>query len=620
MVRNDKLKVLSMALFLLNGCSNSGGNGGSSIERVPTTEEALTLENPVRLDQLGVLPASNSSATSYLLQLTNYSKDKYTLNSLRVIDLDTGKDSTLVSVASQACSTVSANGRCSIQLTPHTSQSAGVKLEVNLKDKFGVSTTLVQLIRISDDLNANNGGIVMLNDVDRVITEDGNYSLSIPVILGDDYEDIKASNGSLICNTDGYQKGSSCTYQLSGKVAAGTSAVVSTRLEGIKAGKTMTVQEANTNVEVAKGAHLLLSHGTSIDDPATSGEITVFNSGNIKATSIVASVEAASGLRVVTASANACGTNLAANDTCRVKVSVVNTSNGQGSVKVAYKDGTTDNTAQTNVSYKLAAANAGVTFTESSNNLANAIVGGKTREALVSVKNIGNRTLEGVSYYLTAAGNSGLTLEKAASNGCNLTGTTLAANESCNLSVKYKPTAAQLSNSINLVLNGKYTDQNGQSHALVSAHGLTYSASIARSGNLTWSATTGNVDLSITNNDAKVESRIWELENTLALDEGLSAKNVNVSLNSSTINGLKLTPINAAKCPLDNAEIAGNSSCQYIVSYGPTRDELMQTEVNLEAAYNFYAGTTETKSAKFKVASTAAPQPKIEVVVKMDSG
>jgi hypothetical protein len=618
MVRNDKLKVLSMALILLNGCSNSGGNGGS-IERVPTTEEALTLENPVRLDQLGVLPASNSSAASYLLQLTNYSKDKYTLDSARVIDLDTGKDSTLVSVASQACSTVSANGSCSIQLTPHTSQSADVKLEVNLKDKFGVSTILVQLIRISGDLNANNGGIVMLNDVDRVITEDGNYSLSIPVILGDDYDDIKASNGSLICNTDGYQKGSSCTYQLSGKVAAGTSAVVSTRLEGIKAGKTMTVQEANTKVEVAKGAHLLLSHGTNINDPATSGEITVFNSGNIEATSIVASVEAASGLRVATASANACGTNLAANDTCKVKVSVISTINGQGSVKVAYKDNGADNTAQTNVGYKLAAANAGVTFTESSNNLANAIVGGKTREALVSVKNIGNRTLEGVSYYLTAAGNSGLTLEKAASNGCNLTGTTLAANESCNLSVKYKPTAAQLSKSINLVLNGKYTDQNGQSHALVSAQGLTYSASIAGSGNLAWNFSS-NANIMILSDGQEVESVIWRLTNSLAADEGLSAKNVNVSLNPSTINGLKLTPIDAAKCTLNNAEIVGSSACQYKVSYGPTRDELKQTEVDLKANYNFYAGTIESSSAKFIVASSAVPQPKIEVVVKMDSG
>ncbi|MBX9598210.1 MAG: hypothetical protein K2X04_06505, partial [Burkholderiales bacterium] len=380
MVRNHKLKVLSMALLLLNGCSNTGNSGGST-GRVPTTEEALTLENPVRLDQLGVFPASNSSAASYLLQLTNYSKDKYTLDSARVIDLDTGKDSTLVSVASQACSRVSANGRCTIQLTPHTSQSADVKLEVNLKDKSGVSTTLVQLIRVSGELSSNNGGIVMLNDVDRITTEDGNYSLSIPVVLGEDYDDIKASNGSLICNTDGYQKGSSCTYQLSGKVA-GTSAVVSTRLEGIKAGKTMTVQEANTNVEVAKGAHLLLSHGTRIDYPESSAEIIVFNNGNSVATDGTPSFAATTSALEFIIAGTTCTQRLDAGKDCKVKVKVKekSTINGQDSVIISYKDGQVNYATQTNVRYKVADANAGVTFTESSNNLANAIVGGKTRE------------------------------------------------------------------------------------------------------------------------------------------------------------------------------------------------------------------------------------------------
>ncbi|MBX9598040.1 MAG: hypothetical protein K2X04_05635, partial [Burkholderiales bacterium] len=154
--------------------------------------------------------------------------------------------------------------------------------------------------------------------------------------------------------------------------------------------------------------------------------------------------------------------------------------------------------------------------------------------------------------------------------------------------------------------------------ALVSAHGLTYSASIARSGNLTWSATKGKVDLSITNNGGDIESTIWELKNTLAPDEGLSAKNVNVSLNSSTINGLNLTPIDSANCPLINAIIAGNSFCQYKVSYGAVGLVLNQTEVGLKAAYNFYAGTQETNIAKFTVAATSRLQPRIEVQVKMN--
>jgi hypothetical protein len=612
-MRNHKLKALSLVLLLLSGCSNTGNSGGTGA--VPTVEEAVTLENPVRLDQLGVLPASNSSAASYLLQLTNYSKDKYTLDSVRVIDLDTGKDSKLVSVASQACSTVSANGSCSIQLTPHTSRSADVKLEVNLKDKLGAITTLVQLIRISGELSINSGGIVMLNDVDRVITEDGNYSLSIPVILGESYDDIKASNGSLVCNTTGYQKGSSCTYRVSGKVS-GASAVVSTRLEGIKAGKTATVQEANTKVEVAKGAHLLLSHGARIDHPESSTEITVYNSGNIQATSIAASVEANSGLEIIAAAANNCEATLVANDTCKVKVKIKGSNNGQAPVKIAYKDGTTDNTVQTNVRYKVAAATAGVTFTESSNNLANAIIGGKTREATITVKNTGNRTLEGISYYLAPAGSSGLTVVKGAENGCNLAGATLAANESCSLSVKYTPTAPQASKVINLVLNSKYTDQNGQSHALLSSHGLNYSAAKAISGNLVWSLISGKTNLVIVTDGLDSELATWELKNTLAADENLPAKALNVGLvTPSAIDGLTVAPVDTKACPLTNSSIAGNSSCQYRVSYGPTRVTQSAIGVDLKAAYNFYGGITESSSANFAVASSAAPQPRIEVGV-----
>lgn len=609
-MRNHKLKVLSLALLLLSGCSNTGGNGGSGA--TSANDEATNLETPVRLDQLGVLPASNSSAASYLLQLTNYGKDKYTLDSARVIDLDTGKDSTVVSVASQACSTVSANGSCSIQLTPHTSQSADVKLEVNLKDKNGANTKLVQLIRVSGELNANNGGIVMLNDVDRIVTEDGNYSLSIPVVLGESYDEIKASNGSLICNTPGYEKGSSCTYQVSGKIAGG-SAVVSTRLEGIKAGKTAAIQEANTKVEVAKGAHILLSHGTNINHPESSAEIIVFNNGNTQATDVKPSVEAGSGLETEAASVTPCAT-LAANDSCKVKVSVKSTTNGQGSVKVAYKDGETINTTQTNIRYKVADADAGVTFNAQSN-LVNAIVRGKTREAIVNIKNTGNRTLEGISYYLASAGSSGLTLVKPDLNGCILTGAKLAVNESCNLSVKYTPTAAtEGSKSINLVINSKYTDPNGQSHALVSAEGLAYSATEANTSNLSWTKTGGSDILSITSNGNESSSALWKLSNTLAADENLAASKVNVSLNPNSIEGLAVIPIEN-DCAKD-ATIAGNSACEYKVTYGPTKNELAKTEVSLQSAYILDAKAL-TSNIKFNVSASSTPKPKIDVDIRM---
>lgn len=610
---NKKINYLALlgSVVILNGCGGTGNNTSSN-----NLDPKPILENPVRLDQLGVLPASNSSVASYLLQLTNYGQDKYTLDSVRVIDLATGKESKLVSVASQACSTVSVNGSCSIQLTPHTLQSADVKLEVNLKDKLGAKTKLVQLIRISGELSANKGGIVMLNDVSRIITEDGNYSLSIPVVLGEDYDEIKASNGRLICNTSAYQKGSSCTYQVSGKIT-GNFAAVSTRLEGIKAGKTASVQEASTKVEVAKGAHLLLSHGTEINHPDVSGEITVFNSGNTEATNVLASVEDNSGLKLDTTAASQCGTTLAANDSCKIKVDVVSINNGHDSLKVAYEDNGTNYTVGTNIRYNVANALAGIKFNEKSNNLANAIIHGKTREAIIEVENTGNRDLIGAKYYLTPSAKSGLNLETTAIDGCDLSGSAvLAPGAKCNVSIKYIPTVPGVDKTINFVLNSKYIDENGQSHSLLNSYALVYSATEVSSANLELKKISGNDVLSISNDDISNDSATWSLRNTLAADENLPASEVNIGLNPATIDGLKIAPTEPAECPLGTATINGDSACDYTVTYGPTKLDRTLTDIALIADYTLDSKAL-SNNAEFKLVSSAVPEPKITIEVRL---
>ena len=611
-MRNHKLKVLSVALLLLSGCSNTGSNGGSGT--TSANEEATTLENPVRLDQLGILPASDSSASSYLLQLTNYSKDKYTLDSVRVIDLDTGKDSTLVSVASQACSTVSANGSCSIQLTPHTLSSADVKLEVKIKDKQGEIRTLYQLIRVSSKLNAKTAGIAMVNDVSRILSEDGNYSLSIPVVLGESYDDIKASNGSLICNTEGYQKGSSCTYQVSGKVS-GANAVVSTRLEGIKAGKTATVQEANTKVEVGKGAHLLLSHGTVINTPETSGEITIFNSGNTEAASVT-STTTDTNLKLGIA-ADACQATIGAGDSCKIKVDVTGNTNGQGVVDVAYKDGADVHKAIANVEYTVADAVAGVSFTQISSDLENALIGGKTRIAEIEIKNTSNRSLNNIKYYLAPA-NGEFKVVAGSDPACGLDGKhTLAVGASCLVKVEYTPTSKKTGGSINLILNGEYTDQHGQEHSLVKEHGLSYSAT--KAGALSWSKQAGSIsDLIIQSNGTDTKEAVWDLRNTIAADEGLSATlTADMALNPNNIAGLSVAAEPAGGCE-NGATIAGNAKCSYKVTYGPVSAPQIAIGVALQAKYTLGGEAITTDSDNFQVMASATPIAQIvtKVTVK----
>lgn len=607
------LALLGSAV-IFSGC---GGVVSSNSAQLPGGDSVVQLANPVRLSQLGVLPASDSGSASYLIQLTNYGQDKYTLESARILDLGTGKDSKLVSVVSQACGVIAANGSCSIQLTPHTLQSADVKLEVHVKDEKGSIKKLVQIVRIDSELNAKRGGIVMLNDVSRIVTEDGNYSLSIPVVLGENYDEVKASNGNLFCNTPGYQKGNSCTYLVNGKIV-GSSAVVSTRLEGTRAGKTETIQDANTKVEVAKGAHLLLSSGVKIMYPEVSTYITMFNSGNTEATDILSSIQNNAGLQLDVAESSPCGTELAANDYCKIKVNVAGVINGQSPVTVAYKDNGADYTAITNVSYTVANAMAGVQLIGKSNNLANAIVSGKVREALIEVENTGNRELVGVNYYLAPSGRAGLKLEPAAIDGCDLSGNaTLALGAKCNLSVKYTPTAAEAGKSINLVLNSKYKDEYQQEHSLVSLYGLVYSADAVSAANLELTKISGNDILFILTDGRAQESATWSLRNTLAADENLPASDVNIVLDPTTIDGLTISPLKPVECPLGTASIAGGSSCEYVVNYGPTKQATAITNVTLKASYSL-AGKGLSNSDVFKV--QADERPKISVSVEASDG
>lgn len=130
-----------------------------------------------------------------------------------------------------------------------------------------------------------------------------------------------------------------------------------------------------------------------------------------------------------------------------------------------------------------------------------------------------------------------------------------------------------------------------------------------------WGLDTSNKDdLSIINNGIDTKFANWELRNTLAKDEGISARNVNVTLDKS-IDGLSIDTTNSATCSLNNAEIAGDSYCEYKVTYGPTSVAKEKTQVTLNAAYSFYNDTSLKSNTKFNVAASPEPQPKIEVAI-----
>lgn len=618
LLRKKLLKSLLLcASVSIAGCSGSGGGGSGNVNDniVPSS-----LENPVRLDSLGVIPASDTNTASYLLRISNYSDNKYTLDSVKIVDLDTGKESKLVSVVGGLCALVPSNGSCSLQLAPHTQKSADVKLEVTLKDSRGTLSKLYQLVRVSGKLKANNGGIVMLNDVGQIMSEDGNYGLSIPVVLGETFDEIRASNGTIVCNTAGYLKGSSCTYQVRGK-AGKNGAAVSTRLEGIRNGKVVAYsEETTTNVTPGRGAYLLLSHGKAIDTPESTGTVRVFNSGNSIANGVTTAITPqTSGLKLVDDNCD----NLAAGDICNVNLSVSGTQNGQGTVEVSYSDEVAGaQRAATNVSYTVASAVAGVGFRTESSNLNGAILGGKSRGAVVTISNTSNRGLENVRLYLTQASSEFGLDPVEGDEGCSgLTGLTLAAGASCKVQITYTPTTEQEQSSINLVLNGEYLDENGQRYSIVSGHGLNYAASEVNDSTLSWNVLSENRNLTTLNNGVDIGTANWSLVNTLEADEGLSATLTSEVTFESAPTALAVRLMDGmaeGSCGAGH-ELNGQESCNYTVAYGTVAPGVTEDRT-VGMAVDYTLNEKELTSAtEFKVIATDSVFPSIRLTVREES-
>lgn len=596
-----RVGVSCIALAMTSACSggNSGGGsgGGGGVEP--------KLSQPVRLSHLGVVPASDSNTISYLAQITNYTDDKYTLESIQVLDPVNNKASKLITVGSQTCSIIPAKGGCSLQITPHSTKSGDAIIKVNLKDSKGKQQVLTQIVRVSSKLKAETGKITMLNDVDRILTEDGNFSLSIPVILGDSYDKVTAANGSLVCNTGSYLKGSSCTYQLSGKVT-GKNSTIATHLEGIKNGKPVAIKQANTKVVVGKGAHLLLAHGVEINHPSTKETLAVYNAGNEAAKNIQATT-ADAGLRV---EAGSCGNTLDPNTRCALDVSVVSEVNGHGNVNVAYQNQQDEAyVTVTNVGYNVDDSPIDISIDSPDNDLPNALVGGSVREATIIIQNKGKRKLESLSVDLAPQFGD----IKIAGFACPSGKLEIGPGEECGAGIEYKATTKVDNGSINFILNGRYTDHLGITKSYVAKYGLSYSADYP--GSLILATKNGGAgNLKIKNNASDVRSAVWSLKNPIAANEGIKAKLLEDMQLSTSIDKLTVTP--ATNCGKD-AEIGGQEACDYTTTYGPVSAEQPETKVSLATKYQYPFGTVQDiTSSEFAVRADVTGAG-IETVLKL---
>lgn len=596
------LTALLMGTLIVSGCNNTGGSSGNG-----TTEPDVVTDivRPVFLDALGVLPVANQSE-AYLLRINNVSNESYTLESVSVSDAALKDGAKMVGVSADMCGTLTANSSCSIQITPKTGgKSADALLTVKMRNSQGKMTVLHQIIRMSNKVVNDNGGIHLKNDIANVVTPDGNYGISIPVMLTEDYDDIKPTNGSLLCSTAGFKRGNSCTITIKGKAMADNS-IIATELTGYRSGKAVETSGGSSMIKISTKADLLISHGIELKANGKSGaSIAVFNDGQTPATAITEALDANSKLTIVNKGDCATG-ELAAGSLCTYQITAKSEINGSDLFALNYDDGVVLSRqaakVATTVNYFGEDPSIDLKITTGDKLLHTLTQTGDKQEIIVT--NNGNRTLTGLK--LNFGNRSEFKLTPAAFTDSS--GTTeactndLNAGDSCAMELVYTPTVEQTADSLRISASGSYQDSANTTQQLYQTFGVAYSADDIAKVNFLEITTQGQENLTVLANSSATTSADYRISNTSQKRKGYATtlKGLPEALEGTNTTAVAGTSIALANTDCtDGKALAAGSSCGFQLQYGPIDPANAQkhTGVKLNQDYTIDLANGYSKTA-----------------------
>jgi hypothetical protein len=555
---NKIIRLLGASSALLVASCTSGGSksaAGESDVTAPTT-----VQERIFFDAMSQIPAEGADK-EFVIRLHNSYSSQFSLQSVAVIDPLTNKVATnLATVKSAMCSLVPANNSCSLNLTPHLQKSGSFILQAKLTDNKGELHTVKQLIRLSDKIAASNG-ILFDNDLTTVSAPDGVYHLAFPVMLDEQFDELKASNGSVLCS-GGFNPGSNCTYFVDGKSLADNT-LVETKLEGYRAGNLVARSSYTTRATSASLANLLISQPADINigESQNSGSsvVTLFNNGNLEASSVLPFATSNNNNLSVTNSDCTIGT-LVPGASCNFTVQAQSEVNGTGSVGASYSSANDKSNVSTNIVYSKANIPAKLELSSVGGSLSNSFVGIPANEFLV-ISNSGTRNLKAIRYGIDQQ--QEFVLSSAASGsiaGCAASGSLeLAPSQRCALKVVYTPKAATgTAMNYKLSVVGNYTNSNNLDGSVVSDLTRPYSA-LAMANVLSLSANSLNMIVQT----SKTDSRELTVTNTSPFDVTLGTLAL-----TSAVDGLGITT--GSTCLANNQLLnSGGGNCGIKVTYAP---------------------------------------------------
>jgi hypothetical protein len=569
--RIAKISAVALSAAVVIGCGG-GANGTNSSNN--TTNDIIG-NGTVYLDQLGVVPVRSGYKSTYLLRINNGTSSSYTIESVKVTDITGSKDqSDIVKLVASIGKEIPANGS-SIQFSPQLAISGDVLLTVTLKAADGKSEVLHQLIRMSDQVGSS-AGIGAINDIGQINSKDGSYSISVPIILTQDFDKVSAANGSVLCSAAGFKSGNSCTLLIKGKALADHT-IVNTRVSGYRDGHEVAFSDGGVLIEKVEAANLLISHGVRVKaDGKESASVTVFNSGNFPATSL--QVAKLNTLAVI--NSDTCS-QVEANNACEYKLTATSDVNGNEPFTVSYNE---DQKVTTNVGYK--AENPQMEITNEINgNLKNTLINDGPNQVTIQLTNKSNRNLQNMKVSLPAAA-KGFTL----TGNCSDTLT-----DTCNIKVDYEPKDIIKGATLNLNITGTYKSVDGIVKQYFTTVGIPYSA-VMLAHILTITPKNGNADLVATiGQGAEADFTISNTAKKLTANvvQTLLRK---VGTPGVVIDGLSLE---FSGCSKGSFQLKAQENCGVKVIYAPQPDIVASVKNEITVDYNINGQAVLGRSESF---------------------
>lgn len=635
----------AIGIVALSACSNgSNSSSGGTTNVIPQPPQVnatigqmsvipLLSSNQLVINRTNGKSSVTSSVTSsgsYKLAITNNKALPMLIDRISV----TGDGASDNNATNGSCGNqVQGNNSCYLSITPPDHAGSFV-LTVYYHYTDGKLGKLAQLIQYGA-VTANNGYYYQSND-SRVITAiDQTRVLSFPIILAEDYTKLTTSsnfNSSIDCGGS-YSKGTACTLMVETKGGI-TDNVATVNLRGTLSNGKQNQLTLNTLVTVTPSPNLIIGGTGLIINPANGVdanqvEVTMFNAGDSDATSI--NITPAPPLTVSTSGVGTpCvnGSSLAASTSCSFKVNAESTISGQNRVTVTDAEG---DSQSINVVYVAESASPALTITPSGS-LLNTIAGYESQTVTLTLKNsstsetsLTNLTLPSVtlqnSYlsYVAYTGDGG----SACNNAANPSGvTTLAANESCNVTISYNPPLAADAQSGSFVFTpvATYTDVDDVSKTYSQATlSMSYSSKTPEVTIVMTTPASNSQNnpfaFNILPNGNDFESQVFTFTNNGNIPAtGISFNNVISGYPS--LSSLNITTSSDVANPCVNlATLNPGASCSTVLTFGPVSAEQALESVGLQfnatnsvtstpVGFNYYI-SAEADDTKLNLAAIA---------------